>query len=340
MSSTPARRAGAVFLHRRDLAVLLAGGAAFGARPRAGHAQAANYPTRPVRIVVPFGPGGPTDVMGRVVANGLNAALGQPVVVENRPGGGGNVGVSYVARQAPDGHTLLVTSTGFVVNVSLFRNPGYDPVRDFAPITELGASPNVILAHPGSGIRTMEELIAKAKATPEKLNFANPGLGSTPHLTAELLQIRAGIEFVQIPHNSAALAIQSLLSGTTPVGVTALPPAHPQIRSGALRALAVTGEQRWHDLPDVPTMLELGYPGFVSETFQGLLAPAGTPAPIVDRLARETIAALNEPATRTRLLNAGFEIRAAGPAALAERIAREVPMWRDLIQRAGIPMEG
>jgi tripartite-type tricarboxylate transporter receptor subunit TctC len=277
--------------------------------------------------------------MARVVANGLNGALGQPVVVENRPGGGGNVGVAYAARQAPDGYTLLVTSTGFVVNVSLFRNPGYDPVGDFAPITELGASPNVILARPDSGIGSIAELIAKAKATPEKLNLANPGTGSTPHLTIELLQIRAGVEFVQIPHNSAALAIQSLLGGTTPAGVTALPPAHAHIRSGTLRALALTGEARWPDLPEVPTMLEVGYPGFVSETFQGLFAPAGTPAPIVARLAEATMAVLGEATTRARLQNAGFGIRAAGPRGLAERVAREVPLWRELIQRAGIAQE-
>ncbi|MBW8268930.1 Bug family tripartite tricarboxylate transporter substrate binding protein [Caldovatus aquaticus] len=343
MSGTPSPRRGAAIPRRRAVAMLLAGGAVplAGAPPRRARAQAAaDYPSRPVRLVVPFAPGGPTDVMGRVVANGLGAALGQPVVVENRAGGGGNVGVAHVARQPPDGHTLLVASTGFVVNASLFRNPGYDPVRDFAPITELGASPNVILAHPASGIRTIGELVARAKATPEKLNLANPGLGSTPHLTAELLQIRAGVAFVQIPHHSAALAIQSLLGGTTPVGVTALPPAHPHIRSGALRALAVTGEQRWPDLPEVPTMLELGYPGFVSETFQGLFAPAGTPAPVIERLARAAVAALNEPATRARLQAAGFGIRAAGPAGLAARVAREVPMWRELIRQAGIPTEG
>jgi tripartite-type tricarboxylate transporter receptor subunit TctC len=335
---TTARSNPAAF-HRRS-ALGLAASVALGAAGAGGaRAQGAAqpYPNRTVRIIVPFAPGGPTDVMARVVANGLNGVLGQPVIVENRAGGGGNVGVSYAARQAPDGYTLLVTSTGFVVNVSLFRNPGYDPVRDFAPITELGASPNVILARPDSGIATIAELIAKA--TPEKLNVANPGTGSTPHLTIELLQIRAGVEFVQIPHNSAALAIQSLLGGTTPVGVTALPPAHPQIKSGALRALALTGEARWPDLPDVPTMLELGYPGFVSETFQGLFAPAGTPAPIIERLAQATTTALGDPATRTRLQNAGFGIRASGPRGLAERVAREVPMWRDLIRRAGIPQE-
>jgi tripartite-type tricarboxylate transporter receptor subunit TctC len=297
------------------------------------------WPARPIRLVVPFAPGGPTDVMARVLAPGLGAALGQPVVVENRPGGGGNVGVAHVARSAPDGTTLLVASTGFVVNPSLFRNPGYDPVLDFAPITELGASPNVILARPDSGVGSIAELVDRAKTTPGGLNLANPGTGSTPHLTAELLRLRAGIQFVQIPHNSAALAVQSLLSGTTAVGVTALPPAHAQIKAGTLRALALTGTARWPDLPEVPTMLELGWDGFVSETFQAFLAPAGTPAPIVDRLAREAAAVLGDPATRQRLQAAGFGLRPGGPEALAARIAAEVPLWRGLIAQAGIPHE-
>ena len=296
------------------------------------------WPGRTIRIVVPFAPGGPTDVMARVVANLLTGPLGQPVIVENRAGGGGNVGTAHVARAAPDGYPLLAGSTGFVVNVSLFRNPGYE-IREFAPVTVLGASPNVILARPDSGIDSIAALIARAKATERRLDMTNPGTGSTPHLTIELLQIRASVEFVQVPHNSAGLAIQSLLSGTTQVGCTALPPAHAQIKAGALRALAITGEQRWPDLPEVPTMLELGWEGFVSETFQGLLAPAGTPAAIIDRLARETVAGLADPATRDRLLNAGFGIRAAGPEGLAQRIAQEVPLWRELIMRAGIEQQ-
>jgi tripartite-type tricarboxylate transporter receptor subunit TctC len=307
--------------------------------PLAARAQGDRYPDRPIRIVVPFAPGGPTDVMARVLSAGLTGTLGQPVVVENRGGGGGNIGAAHVARSAPDGTTLLVVSTGFVVNPSLFRNPGYDPVRDFAPVTELGASPNVIIAGAQSGIASLAGLVAAAKARPGGLDIANPGTGSTPHLTAELLRMRAGIEFVQITHNSAALAVQSVLGGITPVGVAALPPAQPHILSGAVRALAITSAGRWPDLPDVPTMQELGYSGFVSETFQALLAPAGTPPAIIDRLARDSIAALAEPATRARLRAAGFGIEARGPAALAGRIAREVPLWRDIIRQAGIQPE-
>jgi tripartite-type tricarboxylate transporter receptor subunit TctC len=311
---------------------LVAGGAVLLAGPAL--AQDA-WPSRPIRIIVPFAPGGPTDVMGRVVAQALSGPLGQPLVVENRAGGGGNVGTAAVARAAPDGYTILVASTGFVVNVSLFRMPGYD-IREFAPVTELGASPNVLLSRPDSGIDSIATLLDRARTTARRLDMTNPGLGSTPHLTVELLQIRAGVEFVQVPHNSAGLAIQSLLAGTTQVGCTALPAAHAHIKSGALRALALTSEARWPDLAEVPTMLELGWPGFVSETFQGMLVPAATPAPIIDRLARATVSALREPETKARLLSAGFAVRAAGPEALARRVAAEVPLWRDVIETAKI----
>ncbi|WP_149539606.1 Bug family tripartite tricarboxylate transporter substrate binding protein [Siccirubricoccus phaeus] len=297
------------------------------------------WPARGIRLVVPFGPGGPTDIMARALSHGLTPALGQPVVVENRPGGGGNIGVAHVGRAAPDGYTLLVTSTGFVVNPSLFRSPGYDPFRDFAPITELGASPNVLLARPDSGIESVAALVERAKAAPGVLNMANPGIGSTPHLTAELLRLKTGIEVVQVPHNSAALAVQSLLGGTTSIGVTALPPAQPQIKAGALRALALTGAHRWPDLPEVPTMQELGYEGFISETFQGLLAPSGTPSAILARLATAARAVLTAPQMAARLRAAGFELRLAGPEALADRIAHEAPMWQEVIRAAGLPQE-
>jgi tripartite-type tricarboxylate transporter receptor subunit TctC len=230
--------------------------------------------------------------MARMISPALTATLGQPVIILNRPGAGGNIGVVQAAKSPPDGYTLLIASTGFVVNPSLYREPGYDPFRDFIPITELGASPNVILVLPSSGITSLAELVARAKSDKKTLNIINPGQGSTPHLTAELLQLQAGIAVENIPYNGAGLAIQALLANTTPVGITALPPAHPHIKSGALRALAITGEKRWFDLPDVPTTQEVGYPGLVSETFQGMFAPAGTPAPIVQRPGRPGRASL------------------------------------------------
>jgi tripartite-type tricarboxylate transporter receptor subunit TctC len=305
----------------------------------AAPAFAQAWPNRPLRIVVPFGPGGPTDIVARILAHGLSPALGQPVVIENRGGAGGNIGVTLAARAEPDGYTLLVTSTGFVVNASLFRNPGYDPIRDFAPITEVGASPDVFLAGAASPIRTLDDLIAKTRATPGGLPFANPGTGSTPHLAGERLAIERNVTFLQVTHRSAALAVQSLLAGTTEIGATALASSHAQIKSGALRALALTGPERWFDLPDVPTMQELGFAGFVSETFLSLHAPAGTPPEIVERLARESTAIMGDAATRTRMRNAGFIVRPDGPVALAQRVAREVPAWRALIERAGITPE-
>lgn len=305
----------------------------------AAPALAQAWPSRPLRIVVPFGPGGPTDVVARILAHGLAPALGQPVVIENRGGAGGNIGAALAARAAPDGYTLLVPSTGFVVNASLFRNPGYDPIRDFAPITELGASPDVFLAGARSPIRTLDDLIAKARATAGGLHFANPGTGSTPHLAGERLAIERNLTFLQVTHSSAALAVQSLLAGTTEIGATALASSHAQIKAGALRALALTGPERWFDLPDVPTMQELGFPGFVSETFLSLHVPAGTPSDIMERLASASTAVMGDPDTRARMRNAGFIVRPDGPAALAQRVAREVPAWRDLIARAGIAPE-
>ena len=297
------------------------------------------YPNRPVRFIVPAAPGGPTDVMARMVSTGLNAKFGQPAVIVNRAGAGGNIGVVQVAKSPADGYTLLIASTGFVVNPSLFRDPGYDPFKDFLPITELGSSPNVILVHPSSPITSIKQLIDKAKADKEKLNIINPGQGSTPHLTAELLQLKAGIPVENIPYNGAGPAIQALLANTTPVGITALPPAHPHIKSGALRAIAITAESRWFDLPDVPTMQEAGYPGFISETFQGMYAPIGTPAPIVQRVARDTLEVLGDPAILEKLRGIGFDVRARGPQGLAERVAREVPMWRDVIVQSRIELQ-
>jgi tripartite-type tricarboxylate transporter receptor subunit TctC len=206
------------------------------------------------------------------------------------------------------------------------------------PITELGSSPNVILVHPSSPIKTVADLIAFAKADKNKLNVINPGQGSTPHLTAELLQIKAGIAIENIPYNGAGPAIQAILAQTTPVGTTALPPAHPHIKSGALRALAVTGAARWFDMPDVPTMRESGFPDLVSETFQGMYAPAGTPKEIVERVARDTLEVLKDPAVVEKLRGVGFDVRAAGPAGLAGRVAREVPMWRDVIVQSKIEL--
>ncbi len=321
---------------RRTLLVASLAAASGEARAQASDGP---YPKGPVRFVVPSAPGGPTDVMARMISPGLTARLGQPMLIINRPGAGGNIGVVQVAKSPPDGYTLLIASTGFVVNPSLYREPGYDPFKDFLPITELGSSPNVVLVHPSSGITSIAQLVETAKRDKNKLNVINPGQGSTPHLTAELLQLRAGIGIENIPYNGAGPAIQALLGKTTPVGITALPPAHAQIKSGALRALAITGEQRWFDLPDVPTLKESGFPDLVSETFQGMYAPAGTPAEIVQRVARDTLDVLADPVVVEKLRAVGFDVRARGPEGLAARVQKEVPMWHDVIVQSHMELQ-
>jgi tripartite-type tricarboxylate transporter receptor subunit TctC len=317
-------------------ALLRAGALALGTAGFGRTAVGAGYPDRPVRIVVPFAPGGPSDLTARLMSVKLGEALGQTFFVENRAGAGGNLGTAAVARSAPDGYTLLVTSSAFVVNPGLYKQVPYDPAKDFAPVTELDTSPNVFIATPASGITSMAQLVARAKANPDELSYASAGIGTTPHLAGELLKIAAGVKIIHVPYPGAGPAMQSVLSDTVPLMCASLPGAHPSILAGTVRALAVTGPQRWYDMPDVPTMLELGYAGFVSDTFHSMLAPAGTPPEIVDRLAKASLDALNEPAFHERLRTLGFEVIAKGPEGLRRRISDEVPRFRDLIVKAGI----
>ncbi|MGF6306593.1 tripartite-type tricarboxylate transporter receptor subunit TctC [Bradyrhizobium sp. i1.8.4] len=315
---------------------ILKAGGALAIAGLTGMARAAGYPERPVKIIVPFAPGGPTDIMARILGTHLGEALGGTIVVENRPGGGGNIGIGIAAHAEPDGYTLLITSSAYVVNPGLYAKIPYDPDKDFAPIAELGTSPNVILVDPKLGISSITDLIARAKANPDELNYASPGLGTTPHLAGELFKMMGQIQMTHVPFSGAGPAIQAILSGTTQVAFAALPPAHPHIESGALKALAVTGTHRWFDLPDVPTMIELGYKDFVSDTFQGFLAPANTSPSIVELLSAKSIAILKTPKIAEQLRNDGFEVLANGPDGMRKRIADEVPKWRDIIAKAGI----
>jgi tripartite-type tricarboxylate transporter receptor subunit TctC len=313
-----------------------AGALAVGATALGGTAVAAGYPDHPVRIVAPFAPGGPSDLMARLLGAKLSEALGQSVYVENRAGAGGNLGTAVVAHARPDGHTILVTSSAFVVNPGLYNNVPYDPVKDFAPVAELVTSPNVFVATPASGITSMAQLVEQAKARPDTLSYASAGIGTTPHLAGELLKVTAGISITHVPYPGAGPAMQAILSGTVPLMCAALPGAHPNILSGTVRALAVTGAERWFDLPDVPTMLELGYARFVSDTFHGALAPAGTPSDIVERLAVASLASMREPAFHEKLRSLGFEVIGNGPDGMRRRIDEEVPRYRELIAKAGI----
>jgi tripartite-type tricarboxylate transporter receptor subunit TctC len=299
-------------------------------------AKAAAYPERPVKIIVPFAPAGPTDIMARILVAHLGDAIGGTLIVENKPGAGGNIGIGAAAHAEPDGHTLLITSSAYVVNPGLYAKIPYDPYTDFAPIAELGTSPNVILVDPKLGVNSIPDLIARAKANPDELNYASPGIGTTPHLSGELFKIVGGIQITHVPFSGAGPAVQAVLSGTTQIAFAALPPARPHIESGALKALAVTGARRWFDLPDVPTMVELGYTDFISDTFQGFLAPAKTPPAIVALLSTKSIEILKTPAIAEQLRNNGFEVIANGPDGMRKRIADEVPKWRDVIAKAGI----
>jgi tripartite-type tricarboxylate transporter receptor subunit TctC len=299
-------------------------------------ARAAGYPTRPVKIIVPFAPAGPTDIMARVIASHLGDAIGGSMIVDNRAGAGGNIGIGVAAHAEPDGYTLLITSSAYVVNPGLYAKIPYDPYTDFAPIAELGTSPNVILVDPKLGINTIAELFARAKAEPNTFNYASPGIGTTPHLSGELLKIVGGVQITHVPYSGAGPAIQAILGGTVQLCVAALPPAHPYIESGALKALAVTGANRWFDLPQVTTMVELGYEDFIADTFQGFLAPARTPPEIVELLSKKTIDVLKDPKIAEQLRSGGFEVIANGPDGMRKRIVDEVPKWRDVVAKAGI----
>jgi tripartite-type tricarboxylate transporter receptor subunit TctC len=310
------------------LTVLLAGLAAATAY--------ANYPDRPITLIVPFAAGGPTDIIARIISTAFQKSLGQSVVVDNRGGGGGNPGMAIAARAAPDGYTLLLTSTAIAVNPALYSNLAYDSIKDFVPICELVNAPNVLFVRAESPIKTVADLVARAKAAPGALNYSSPGAGTKSRLAAEQLKLRAGIDMVHIPYRGGGPATMAVLEGTVDVGSVALAPVEPLIKEGKFTALAVTGAERWFSLPEVPTMIESGYPGFVSDTFNALFAPAGTPTEIVALLSKASRAALATPEAREQAHRAGYQIVAGTPEQLAARLASEIPAVKELVGRLGI----
>jgi tripartite-type tricarboxylate transporter receptor subunit TctC len=295
----------------------------------------AAWPDHTITIVVPFPAGGPNDLLGRLLAAELAPKLGQNVIVENRVGANGDLGIGYGARAAPDGYTITVVTGVVLINPSV-KKTGYDPVKDFAPVAYLGASPNALITRPASGITSVADLVAKAKANPGKLTYATAGTGSVSQLAVELVKIRTGIDMTHVPFQGAAPSLQAALAGNTDIASVSIAGLVGYIRSGTLKALVQTGAEKWHDLPDVPTMQEAGIPNAVVETSQMMLAPAGTPAPIVQRLAEETRTILAKPDVQQKMLNAGFMVKYEGPDELKSRIAREVPQWKEIVDRAGI----
>ena len=306
---------------------------------RVGPALAA-WPERPIKIVVPNTTGGPSDIIARLLAAWLQEAMpGSAFIVENKGGGGSNIGMGYVARAEPDGYTILCATSAFSVNPSLYDMLPYDPFKDFAAIAELATSPNVFAVKPELGVKTLREFVELAKKNPEKFNVSTPPVGTTPQLEAEVLKAREGLkQMATVVFGGGGEALQALMSGTVQLSSGVLAPAHPHIKSGAIIGLAVTGETRWHDLPDIPTMAEAGFKDFVFETYTALLAPAKTPPEIVARLEKETLAILARKEVREKLVASGFQVQARDGKGHMARVAKEVPMFKDIITGAGIKL--
>ena len=319
---------------RRALLTMLCGmGAAFGV---AAQDARADYPEKQITMMVCFPAGGGTDIAARLINIPLGEALGKPVIVENRGGAGGNIAIKAIKGMAADGHTLLVCSSAFVVNTSLYAQAAYDPLKDFVPLMVIGASPNVFVVPEKSEIKTMQEFIAKAKANPGKINWTSSGIGTTPQLTGELIKLRLGLDMQHIPYPGAGPATNAALAGQVDLYTANIGSLQGLIDAGKLRPIAVTSKTRWAPLPNVPTLEEAGIKDAESDTFQGIYVTAGTPQPIIDRLAKELTAILNKPDIKAKFDKIGLPVVAEGPAKFRERVAREVPMYKKIIEQANL----
>jgi tripartite-type tricarboxylate transporter receptor subunit TctC len=311
-------------------------GAAAGLPLAARMSAAQAYPTRPVRIIVPFTAGGPATVMAHVIAQPLSESLGQSFYVENLPAGASNVGTATAAKSPADGYTLLVVTPSFVINPSLYAKLSYDPVKDFTPIILAVTSPHVLIVNPSFPANNVKELVVLAKANPGKYSYASAGTGQSAQLAAELFKLAFGLDTVHVPFNGGAPAVNSTVGGHTPIAFNALPSAAPLIKEGKLRALAVTSGERAPEFPDVPTLAEAGAPGQESLYFQGVVAPAGTPKEIVDRLYRAIDKILARPEVKERLAAIGFGVTVRSPEDFGTQIKAETARWAKVIRDANI----
>ena len=303
----------------------------------AAAAQSANWPARPIRLVVPFPPGSSSDIVARLVAHGLSERLGQQLVVENRPGASGSVGTEAVARAKPDGYTLgLANTSTLTLSPSLAVRPAYDPLKDFAPISMVGASPFVLALYPGLPVHDLKELIAKARAEPHKLTFAEAGPATLANLAGVLFARMANIELTMVSYRGSEQEVLDVIEGRVDMQIATIPPTLALIRDGKVRAVAVTGARRSAMLPDVPTVAESGLAGYESVLWQAIYAPAGTPAPIVTRLNSEMNTILRDRDVVEAFARLGVEVEPSTPQALADRIAADLTKWRDVIVSAGI----
>ncbi|HCL85193.1 MAG TPA: ABC transporter substrate-binding protein [Comamonadaceae bacterium] len=303
-------------------------------------AQAQNYPTKPVRIVVPYPAGGTTDIIARIAAAQLADRLKQPFVVENRAGASGAIGSVAVSQAAPDGYTLVMgTASSHGINSALQKNLPYDAVKDFAPVTVVASTPNIVVVHPSVPAKTLGELLALAKAKPGTINFGSTSPGGSPHMSAELLKMMAGVDMTHVPYKGAAPMLTDLIGGQIQVGFDNLPSTIGFVRSGKVRALAVTTPQRWPGASDIPTVAESGVPGYEVSGWFGLLAPAGTPKAVLDTLQSAVAQAVQQPEVAKQLRDLGAEPVANKPEAFAQGIAADVDKWRKVVQATGVKLE-
>lgn len=301
--------------------------------------DAGDYPSRPITIVVGYPPGGATDIIARLVATKLSQSLGQPVIVENKPGAGSNIATEQVVRAKPDGYTLLVETIANATNMTVYKNLKYDSARDLAPIVQFMSSPSILVVSPSLKATDLKSLIAMAKAEPDKLTYASSGVGGSPHLAGELLEMRADIDMVHIPYKGATPAMMDVISGHVSMGFMTSLGALEQIQAGKLRPLAVAYAKRLPELPEVPTMAEAGLKDFEVSSWNGLAAPAGTPEPIIRKLNQEVNKILATPEAREQLRTLGAQAVGGTPQAFADYVNAEIQKWRDVIKAAGITLD-
>jgi tripartite-type tricarboxylate transporter receptor subunit TctC len=317
----------------------LALAAAVAAAPLAVSAQA-TYPTKPITVIVPFAAGGTTDILARVIGQALSKELGQPVLVDNRAGAGGNIGTSMAAKSPADGYTLLMGTVGtHAINQSLYKKLTFDPIKDFAPLTRVAMVPNLLVANPGKPFKNVKELIAYAKANPGKVNFGSSGSGSSIHLSGELFNSLAHVQMVHVPYKGSAPAATDLVAGQIDIMFDNMPSAIQHVRSGRLRPLAVTTAKRSPELPNVPTIAEAGVPGYEATSWFGMLAPAGTPAPIVTRLNGALVKVLADPAVKKKLAEQGAETYSEKPEQFAAFIRSETAKWSKVVKDSGASVD-
>ena len=302
-------------------------------------AQAQTWPAKPIRMVVPYPPGGPTDIVARVVGQKLSERLGQPVVVDNRPGAGGNIGADTVAKSSPDGYTMLVATTAHAINMTLFAKPGYNTRTDFAPVSMLTSGPLVLVTAPSTQATSVAELIVMAKANPGKVTFASSGNGQSTHLAAELFNSMAGTRMTHVPYKGSAPALTDVMAGQATVMFDTMLSAMPFVRDGKLRALAVTGATRSPAAPDIPTIAQAGLPGYEATAWNALLVPANTPPAVVDKLSDAMKAVLTQEDVRSRFATQGFAATWTSPPDTGKFIAHEIDKWGKVVKASGATID-